>query len=178
MTKQTKTKRILGSAILVGLLILTMSLSLVKLRDRNQYYTLTSAMSKTVDREVVGMNDNEIMHYCLTRTASSLQFARYNNINKGKANCLGYAQFYSAVCNRAFSVNNIRGGAHPVVGYIKTGEVNLCDLARFVCSGSEYESFVKDHDFVEIKLPSKTVQLDPCLYDLIGISCMEETENK
>ena len=100
-------------------------------------------------------------------------FSEKNCLEKGEANCVGYAVLCSNICNYALSINNSTARTKPVVGYIKICGINICDLAQSLVS-PEYKNFVKDHDFVEYyKEGQESTFFDPSLYDysngIIGI---------
>ena len=174
--KTIKPKRIFSILVpVMAILMLTVmltSFTLIKTGDRQKTYTLTQSMKKKVDAETKGMDVDKIIDYSLKLTASRLQFSINNDINKGKANCVGYAQLCASICNQALSANGIHGKAKPVVGYIESSGVNWCDVLKAVGPKDSYKNFVKDHDFVELVTTSKTYYFDPSIYDVLGNKCL------
>lgn len=129
-------------------------------------------MNEKVDAETTGMDVEKIIDYSLKLTASRLQFSIYNDINNGKANCVGYARLCASICNQALTANGIHGKARPVVGYIESNGINLCDVLKAISPKDSYKNFVKDHDFVELVTDSKTYYFDPSIYDVLGNKCL------
>ena len=74
------------------------------------------------------MEVEQIIDFSLSLTANRLRFAARNDIDNGKANCIGYTQLCAAICNRAMAANGIEGKARPVVGYIESKGVNWCKV--------------------------------------------------
>lgn len=156
------------------LLILISGLKLVKTGNRQVSYSLTTEMRNQIDKETRGMTAFEIQIYSIEFTAKHLDFAKRNDISKGKANCVGYAQLCACVFNQALASNKLKGYAKPVVGYVKLGRLNICHVLRNLVT-SKYKNFVKDHDFVEFDYEGwidGPRYADPCAYDLIGNDCM------
>ena len=155
----------------LSIIVLLNSMRLEKTHDRQNTYQLPASLRQQICSETVGMNEDEIKDYALHYTASKLRFTLKNNINAGEANCIGYAQMCSAVCNEAYRANNMASCAKPVVGYVECFGVNLCKVAKCFSFTSHMKAFVKDHDFVEIKTSGKTYYFDPSIYDVFGINC-------
>ena len=145
---------------------------LVKTGDRQKTYMLPQSLKAKVEQDTRGMDIEQIIDYSLKQTASRLQFSRYNDINLGNANCVGYARLCSSICNHALSANGVNGQAKPVVGYIESNGINWCDVLNSVAPKDSYKNFVKDHDFVELVTDSKTYYLDPSIYDVLGKKCL------
>lgn len=129
-------------------------------------------MKVKVNTETTGMDVEKIIDYSLTLTASQLQFSRYNDIEMGNANCVGYAQLCAGICNEALASNGVNGHARPVVGYIESNGINWCDVLKSVAPKESYKNFVKDHDFVELVTDSRTYYFDPSIYDVLGKKCL------
>ena len=163
---------VLCGMILVASWLLLTSFTLVKTNDRNgKSVILPQTLSTQIQKESKGMTVMQIMDYSLDMTAQLLKFTATNDIFHGKANCVGYAQLCSAICNKAFSINDYSCRAKPVVGYLKMSSINLCDLAKSVMPTTKMKNFVKDHDFVELSYNGKTYYFDPSMYDYIGNKC-------
>ncbi len=145
---------------------------LVKTDDRQKTYMLPQSLKAKVEQDTRGMGIEQIIDYSLTLTASRLRFTRYNDIDMGKANCVGYARLCSSICNQALAANGFNGQAKPIVGYIETNGINWCDVLKKVAPKNSYKNFVKDHDFVELVTDSKTYYFDPSIYDVLGKKCL------
>lgn len=152
------------------------SLYLEKSKERNQTYKLTTTMMKIIEEETQGLSAMKIVEYSIEKTDDLLRFSQKNDIDNGKANCVGYAKLSTAIINHAFRTNNIDGHALPVVGYVMFCGVNLCDVAHTIVP-QKYKSFVKDHDFVEVRTDGKVFYFDSCLEDIIGTSCRTDGVN-
>lgn len=160
--------------LLLMFFISTYSLTLVKHRDRINDYSLNKELINKLNCDTKGLDAVEIMNYSIKLTAQYLQFSEHNNINVGKANCIGYAKLCSSICNYALQINGIEGYAKPVVGYVKSNGINICSLLVACAPTSKWNKwklFVKDHDFVEFYFGNQIIFADPCAYDLIGIDC-------
>ena len=177
-----KNKRLIVKSLLaMTILSLTISLSsftLIKTGERQRIFTLTQSMKVKVTAETKGMDIEKIIDYSLKLTASQLQFSRYNDIKHNKANCVGYARLCASICNQALATNGIHGYAKPVVGYIESNGINLCNVLKAAAPKDSYKNFVKDHDFVELVTDSKTYYFDPSIYDVLGKKCLSITNLK
>jgi len=170
---RTMRKVIVISGILIVVIILFLSsLTLVKQHDRAITYRLSKSTIQQVKKETKGMDEKKIIDYSLNLTCEMLEFGRNNEISNGKANCIGYAQLCSAICNEALRNNGYRYRAKPVVGYIKSFGLNLCSIAKSLMTNQKYKAFVKDHDFVELGFKGKTYYFDPSIYDVLGNKCL------
>ena len=156
-------------------IFVSMSINLVKTGDRQKTYMLPQSLKAKVEQDTRGMDIEQIIDYSLTLTASRLLFSRYNDIDMGKANCVGYARLCASICNQALSANGVNGQAKPVVGYIESIGINWCDVLKKVAPKNSYKNFVKDHDFVELVTESKTYYFDPSIYDVLGKKCLKIT---
>ena len=174
ISKYTFRTRALPVILLVLLSATVASFGLVKTGERNKAYHLPPSQVKKIAHDTRSFTEREIIDYSLRLTASKLSFHSRNDISNGKANCVGYARFCSSVCNTALSANKIKAKATPVVGYITADGVNLCKLAESVMPKQSYKNFVKNHDFVELRTSTTVYQFDPCLYDVIGVSCLSK----
>ena len=153
-------------------LILFIPLKLVQTDNRISNYTLPIALSAQVTKESIGMDVDQIIDYSMSLTASRLRFAARNDINNGKANCIGYAQLCAAICNQTLSTNGIEGKARPVVGYIESNGINWCQVLKAIAPKTSYKNFVKDHDFVELTVGSRRYYFDPSIFDVLGKKCL------
>ena len=149
-------------------------LALVKIEDRKSSYLLPESLSAQISSEAKGMETEQIIYYSLSLTASRLRFAARNDIDNGKANCIGYAQLCAAICNQAMAVNGIEGKAVPVMGYIESNGINWCKVFKTIAPKTSYKNFVKDHDFVELTVGSRRYYFDPSIYDVLGKKCLSQ----
>lgn len=114
--------------------------------------------------------ETEIIKLCNKYTCKKLSFHKKNNLKQGEANCVGYAQYSSALLNYAFSYKGLSSTAIPVVGQVYWYEINIHPFAMSVLPNN-LKSFCKDHDFVEIQRENgETIFIDTSLQDLIGKS--------
>ena len=119
-----------------------------------------------VDSGRGGYSDEEIVKYSLDLTAELLRFTRVNALKDGKANCVGYAQLCSNICNYAFAGSHSKARTKPVVGYIEICGIDMCKVAYFLAPAKD-KNFVKDHDFVEYHHQDGTTSFfDPSIYDV------------
>lgn len=147
------------------LLFFAAIISLVKVSDRPiQSVNLSNELKKEI--QLWEGTEDDLVIKSLEKTAHLLEFSQKNDIKNGKANCVGYAQLCSAICNYAFLAHHVDGHAKPVVGYLKVGGVNLCDLAKAIAPSKKWKNFVKDHDFVEVTINGKTQYIDPSLSEV------------
>ena len=164
-------KIISGILVVVTILVLS-SFTLVKQHNRANTYRLPKSTSLQVKKETKGMNEKQIIDYSLNLTAIMLEFGAKNDLSNGKANCIGYAQLCSAICNEALKANGYKYRAKPVVGYVKFNGLNICNIAKSLMTNQKYKAFVKDHDFVELNTGDKTYYFDPSIYDVLGNKCL------
>ena len=132
-------------------------------RDENEYL-LPEEMIRQIAVETKDMNCREIIKYGLKATSKTLHFSEKNDLNNGRANCVGYAQLCSSICNYAFIVNKYSCRARPVVGYVTFCGINICRVL-YILLPWRYKGLVKDHDFVELEFGKGTILFDPSLYD-------------
>jgi hypothetical protein len=145
---------------------------LVKNHDRIQTYTLSKEVQKELSSVYI-MDCRDVIPYSVEYTANNLEFSEKNELDKGKANCIGYAQYCSAVANYLFKQKHIKSEckAKPVVGVLKIAKLDLCKVVSSIMPNSKLRNFTKDHDFVEFDMDGDTIYVDPCLYDFIGDDC-------
>lgn len=148
-----------------------MPLTLVKTSDRPNPYHPDQALLSAIKEDTKGMSAEEIRNYSVKKTAKMLSFTVKNNLSKGEANCIGYAQMCAGISNYAFRVNGIKASAKPVVGYVMCCGVNLCNVLKWCMLSERWENFVKDHDFVEYHIDGQTIYSDASAYDLIYRDC-------
>ena len=101
----------------------------------------------------------KIIKECSELLCKELSFAAKNNIQCGKANCVGYAQLTSAIINYAFQLKKLAYKAKPVVGKVYLFGINLNNVAQKILP-KKHRPFFKDDDFVEVGLGDKTVFID------------------
>ncbi|MCL1937122.1 MAG: hypothetical protein FWF52_01840 [Candidatus Azobacteroides sp.] len=124
-------------------------------------------------REKDNADIKEIIKTGLSLTSKILNFTfSKNDCNPNKlidlqtANCVGYAAFFSTVCNYQLKRHNLSEEwiAQPEIGQIYVFGVNIHRYFNFL--------FFKDHDFVIIKnkKTKETYAVDPSIYDYLYIS--------
>lgn len=178
MKKKNKNKNLPVFLLLLTasfMLFLLLSMKLMRTSERIYDNSLSLSLKEKVTEETKGMDMEQIIDYSLSLTASKLRFAVKNDIDNGKANCVGYARMCAAICNQALNVNDIEGSAKPVVGYIESNGINWCQVLKAIAPKTSYKNFVKDHDFVELTTGSKRYYFDPSIYDVLGKKCLTTT---
>ena len=125
---------------------------------------LTKATKERIKKECNNTDPEECSLYGMKLTCEMLRFTEKNNIEKGQANCVGYAQLCSEICNFALRQNNLNCKTKPVVGYVTFYGINLCEVLKSIVPKG-YKNFVKDHDFVELDMGHKSKYFDASLYD-------------
>jgi len=169
--KSLNKKVTIVAATLIMLLVFT-SFVLVKEHNRTTKYRLNNKLVERTRIETKGMDVHGIIQYSLDLTSAKLRFSRYNDIENGKANCVGYAKMCAEICNYGLRANNIDGSAHSVVGHIESGGINWCKVAQSLCTKQSHKNFVKNHDFVELTTKTDIYMFDPSMYDVLGVSCL------
>ncbi|MBR3673289.1 MAG: hypothetical protein IKN65_03205 [Clostridia bacterium] len=146
---------------------------LVKTADRpTQNITLPTEVVKMIDERWECVDEEEVINGALSITARYLTFSKHNNLQKGEANCVGYAQLCAAIMNELFRRNKLYDcSAKPVVGYATFYRLNLCRiLERF--APKKWKNFFKNHDFVEFRIDNTPSHYyDPTIYDLMNCHC-------
>jgi hypothetical protein len=138
---------------------------LVKSQDRGVSSGLLSKeIKERIKQECNESDPEECAIYGMKLTCELLRFTEKNDVKNGKANCVGYAQLCSEICNYALLQNGHSNRVKPVVGYVTFYGINLCSILQIIVP-KEYKNFVKDHDFVELKLENKLKYFDASLYD-------------
>lgn len=156
----------IGVAVIIMVMIL-MPISFVKTSDRGATHDyFPEELKGRIKAETAGYSDVEIVKYSLDLTAELLRFTRVNALKDGKANCVGYAQLCSNICNYAFAARHSKARTKPVVGYIAICGIDMCKVAYFLAPAKD-KNFVKDHDFVEYRHQDGTTSFfDPSIYDV------------
>lgn len=173
MTKKNKCRLLYALFTIVAIIILFLisPFTLTKIADRSNPYYPTSKLLSEIREDTKGLSAEEIRNYSVKKTAKILSFTVKNNLPKGEANCIGYAQMCASISNYAFRANNINASAKPVVGYVLFCGVNLCNILKWCMPTKRWENFVKDHDFVEYHIDGQTIYCDASAYDLIYKDC-------
>lgn len=142
--------------------------SLEKTADRSYtQYPLSIETKEDIKQSVERLFDLTPIDISLTTTSTLLKFSKRNDIKNGKANCVGYAQLFTSICNYALEVGGYEGRVKPVVGKIRWYGIDFCKVLKTIVP-KKYESFVKDHDFVELDYGNEYVYIDPTLFDFCG----------
>ena len=132
------------------LLIQGLTLHKTANRPHMSYYFNEEEMERLVTLLDSATSEAETINICNTFACNNLSFHQKNNLRNGEANCVGYAQYSSAVLNYAFSYKGFSSTARPVVGQIYLYGLNIHPLMLSVLPDN-LTSFFKDHDFVEIQ---------------------------
>ena len=119
---------------------------------------------KKIEISENSLNQLSTEEYDVILSENNFIFDKKNDVKNGKANCVGYAQLCSEICNYALLQNGHSNRVKPVVGYVTFYGINLCSILQIIVP-KEYKNFVKDHDFVELKLENKVKYFDASLYD-------------
>lgn len=171
-----KKKIVIILAMLTFLVVACQGFDLKKLQNRPYHpVPLSKELKERIKSDVSVMDDaSSIVRYSCSLTAELLSFSGKNDILRGKANCIGYAQLSSTICNYAFSVfdgedKSIRNCvARPVVGTVHYCGLNLNSLLQNILP-QKHKSFFKDHDFMEVKFSGgDIIYVDACIYDYFG----------
>ncbi|UAY53502.1 hypothetical protein [Ferruginibacter albus] len=115
----------------------------------------------------------DIIDFSLKLTAEKLQFKEAKNendpnklITSNNAHCVGYAAFFSAICNYLLQKFNFNEDWHsiPLVGQIYFCGINIHPFI--------HSSFYKDHDFdvIENKKTGEKYYTDPTINDYLKIN--------
>lgn len=175
MRKRKIVKIVLSALLLcVGIaLFLTSQIRLEKERDRNiAVYSLSADLKKQVNEVCATLNTPKDIIVCSSdMSCKLLSFSAKNDIQNGKANCIGYAQLTSAIINYSFQSKNLPYRAKPVVGKVYLFGIDLNNVAQKILP-KKHRPFFKDHDFVEIDLGNEIIYIDSSLKDLLYNSCM------
>ena len=170
MQKRKHIKITLAILICIGSIIFFISqIKLDKCRDRSATPCAITSDLKTSIKRICKYSDSpeKIIKECSELVCKELSFTAKNNIQCGKANCVGYAQLTSAIFNYAFQVKNLPYKAKPVVGKVYLFGIDLNNIAQKILP-KKHRVFFKDHDFVEVDLGDKSVFIDSSLQDLTG----------
>ena len=117
MQKRKHIKIALAILICVGSIIFFLSqIKLDKCRDRSATPCAITSDLKTSIKRICKYSDSpeKIIKECSELVCKELSFTAKNNIQCGKANCVGYAQLISAIINYAFQVKKLPYKAKPV----------------------------------------------------------------
>lgn len=145
--------------------------SLKKISDRSANYTPTRELKNEIKNSTKELSAYEIYKYSIKITARELSSSAKNYIDKGEANCVGYAQMCAGIANYAFRTNGYHCEAKPVVGFVMFCGINMCNVLKWCMPTTRWENFVKDHDFVEFYIDGETFYADASAYDLIYKDC-------
>lgn len=157
--------------IVVAVFVAAQSLTLKKVSNREESYTLSKELKERIRKEYISNNVDEVVDLSCNLTCELLSFQKENAIDNGEANCVGYARLTAAICNYAFNLNNIYNAkATPVVGKVYLMKTDLNQILSRI-TPSKWVPFIKNHDFVEIQTANKTYYIDSSLRDLIGSDC-------
>lgn len=180
MLKRKVIKILIYLLICLGIgLFLISQIKFNKDRDRNG---INCTLTSDLRNQVIEICNNshtphDIIKKCSNLVCETLSFTAKNDIKRGKANCVGYAQLTSTILNYAFQIKNFPYKAKPVVGKVYLLGIDLNNIAQKILPPKQ-RPFFKDHDFVEINLDDKTVFIDSSLQDLTGLTYMQINNTK
>jgi hypothetical protein len=121
---------IIVGIVLVVYVVLS-AFSLVKTADRpTTSYQLPKELKERIVNETKGMDEMDIVNYGLRLTGKLLDFSEKNDLQGGKANCVGYAQLCASITNYGLKTNKREDFCKPVVGYVTWGGMNLCTVLK------------------------------------------------
>ena len=175
MLKRKIINIIIGLQICIcGGLCLISQIKFHKDRDKS---IINCTLTSDLKNQVAEISNNsytpqDIIKKCSNLACETLSFTTKNNIQTGKANCVGYAQLTSAIINYAFQVKKLPYKAKPIVGKVYLFGIDLNNVAQKILP-KKHRPFFKDHDFVEVILGDKTLFVDSSLQDLTGLSFMQ-----
>lgn len=167
--------QILAITVLVLLIIWIVApieVRLEKIADRplNHSYFLTDCPKQDVynyksafDKSIISTVDDYVKN--------KLEFGYRNDIQNGKANCVGYSQLWVNTYN--YMTRNLKNSlnARPVVGigylYIAGYKMNLNEILMSIVP-SKHKNFVKNHDFVELEYQGQKYYFSPSIEDIFG----------
>lgn len=161
-----------------GGLFLVSQIKINKDSDRNIINCTLSSDLKNQVAEISNNSDTpqDIIKKCSNLACETLSCTAKNDIQNGKANCIGYAQLTSTLINHAFQIRDLSYHAKPVVGKVYLFGIDLNNISQKILP-LKYRPFFKDHDFVEVDLGNKIVFIDTSLQDLTGLTFMQ-VQNK
>lgn len=149
-----------------------MSLSLEKWTERGEGHPLSTSLKEEIREDTKGCKSAEdVADYSIGKTTEMLRFSTVNDVDAGKANCIGYARLCASIYNYAVQCNGMSGNAKPVTGTVRLLGLDMCKLLRLIASTPGIAGFVKDHDFVEFHAGEEHFYADPSLKDLFFVSC-------
>jgi len=119
-----------------------------------------------------GSEVKSIIETSLSLTSKTLAFSDGHHdqdpnmlITTKRANCIGYAAFFSTVCNQILAEHNLDAIwiARPLIGQLYFWDTNVHPYFK--------SAFFKDHDFavIENKSTGEIYAVDPSLNDYTGI---------
>lgn len=107
--------------------------------DRNVVTFPTASDLRESAKDICNVTNSpeKIIRECSKLVCESLSFTAKNDIQRGKANCVGYAQLTSAILNYAFQIKNLPYKAKPVVGKVYLFGINLNNVAQKILPKKE-----------------------------------------
>lgn len=142
---------------------------------REKYSVTDSSLMKLLDETEVNQDlkeISEVINSSLSLTSKQLNFTDSTNdldpnklVTSKTAHCVGYANFFAAVCNYQIQKHNL---SQEWEATARIGHIFLLgtDIHAYFKS-----SFFKDHDFViiENRVTGEVFAVDPTLHDYSGI---------
>ena len=161
-------------ALLIIWIVVPIEVRLEKIADRplNHSYFLTDCQKQDVcnynsvfDKSIISTVDDYVKN--------KLEFGYRNDIQNGKANCVGYSQLWVNTYN--YITRNLKNSptARPVVGIgylcIAGYKINLNVFLMSIVP-SKHKNFIKNHDFVELEFQEQKYYFSPSIEDVFGNS--------
>lgn len=161
----------------IGVLTVALhSMRLEKIGNREGEYKLTEAQREIIESECGEFTNVEnLIDKCGEIVCNQLTFKYRNDLNKGQANCVGYARFHSTVLNYAFRINHLPYKARPVYGKAFLWEMDLHPLFKSIVP-KKFGSFFNDHDYTEIDMGDEYFYVDTSIQDLLGYVYSEKRQ--
>lgn len=155
--------------LIVGLCYVVLSsVRLEKIGYRENDYHLSQIYKEIVKSECNGISETDkLIDRCNEIVCEQLKFTYRNDINKGEANCVGYAKLHAAALNFAFKTNKLPYKARPVYGKAFLWGKDLHPIFKSIVP-KKYESFFNDHDYTEIDLGDEYLYVDTSIQDLLS----------
>lgn len=133
---------------------------------------LTEAEMLQIQKDTKDLkNEKEFFNYAIKRTNKKLHFTKKNNLKKGEANCIGYSALSKQYLEYALKINGRKNITYHYVGLVNSCGMNLNNILVALMPSQKMKAFVKDHDFLGMKLETGELLLaSPSLKDIFGFS--------
>ena len=179
-----KMKKLIYIFIVVSLLLCVATLLCIKkihlVYAYDYPYVHTQVLTKPVEEYHVETFNIEtvedLIDESVVQAGVNLRFSEKNDIENGKANCVGYAEYAANIFNDIAKQKGFSERAIPVVGYYYLGNINMHKLVSRFISEKRTLNFIKDHNYVRVINTSGEVvnSFDPSVWDLTLLSFQEK----